>query len=193
MRKARHAAQLLSLVSVTPNYLSDFDVYILNDDRPESFRLHKCSSSNVRTESELSDFQVLLGYPRYATEYNMLWNAWFSSMERHLVPRWIFQSTLEQENRFDINRFLNVMQCLEILTNIYSTKVKVDRSVLEQFVSELGRLVEGRNEEADLRFLIAKMKEANRPPLAERLEVLASKVDEQVLQWLLGDWRSTLK
>lgn len=192
MRKARHVAQLLSLVSLTPNYLNDFDLFILNGDAPESFRLYSRKTRRNIGSSDLSDFQVLVGFPKFSADYPALWNAWFSSMERHVVPRWIFQSTLEQEDRFDINRFLNVMQCLEILTNIYCARTKIDRKILDEFAVELDGLISGRERESDLKFLIAKMKEANRPPLSERLQDLSSRLDDRVLKWLLGDWRDTL-
>lgn len=193
MRKARHVGQLLSLLSVTPNYLHDFDLFIGAGESTETFRLYKCSALNKRDPSGLGDFQVLLGYPKYAKEYPTLWSAWFDSMERHLVPRWIFQSTLEQEHRFDINRFLNVMQCLEILANLYAASPKVDRRILDDFAAELESLVAGRNREGELRYLIGKMREGNRPALAERLQAVASKLSDDVLVWLLGDWKATLK
>jgi hypothetical protein len=186
IRRARTATHLMSLLALTPNY--PLDLVITGTGRePESWKLYQNGQRRVVEPSSLRDWQVLVRFPRDQQALPRLWDQWFRTRDAHAVPRWIFQSSLEQGHRFDINRFLNVMQCLEILTKDYADGVLIDKAVFDRFCDGV-EAEAGKHIEADALAVITRMlRQQNRPPLAKRLRALASRLDEKVLHWLLGD------
>jgi hypothetical protein len=186
MRRARTATHLMSLVALTPNYTLDIVVSGVGRE-PESWKVFQNGQRRDVEPSSVRDWQVLVRFPRDQPAFARLWDRWFQTRDAHAVPRWIFQSSLEQGHSFDINRFLNVMQCLEILTKDYTEGVVINKAEFDRFCDAAE--VEARKHIKSEEFaLIARMlRQQNRPPLAMRLRALASRLDDKVLRWLLGD------
>lgn len=186
LRHARQSTHLLSLISITPNYCLDIDVS-QNAQHPESWKLFQNGRQRTKGPSELNDWQVLLRFPEHRDHYPALWSRWFETRKDHAVSRWIFQSSLEQGYRFDINRFLNVMQCLEILTKLYADGTAMDKTEFEKFCTIVETEATRHMLSDNLLIATRMLRQQNRPPLAMRLRSLVSRIDSGVLRWLLGN------
>lgn len=186
LRHARQATHLLSLISLSPNHAFDIDVS-QNADHLGSWKLFQNGKQRSPPSSNLQDWQVLTRYPKHQELFPRLWSRWFETRKDHAVPRWIFQSTLEQSQRFDINRFLNVMQCLEIMTKLYADGTLMDKAEFDRFCAVV-EAEAARHVHSDSMALATRMlRQQNRPPLLTRLQSLLSRLDGRVLRWLLGD------
>ncbi len=185
LRHARQSTHLLSLISISPNY--GLDIEVSQDAHcPESWKAFQNGKKRTQEPSELHDWEVLVRYPDHQELYPGLWSRWFETRKDHAVPRWLFQLSLEQGQRFDINRFLNVMQCLEILTKLYTDGTLVDKAAFNTFCDIVEREAARHLDSSSFALVTRKLREENRPPLAARLRSLVSRLDDHVLRWLLG-------
>lgn len=186
LRHARQSTHLLSLISITPNTCLDVDVSF-DATRPECWKVFQNGKRRVKEPSELYDWQVLIRFPEHRQLYPELFSRWFATRKAHAVPRWIFQSTLEQGFRFDINRFLNVMQCLEILARLYAGGTVMDQAEFDRFCAVVEAEAKRHLEPDTLAVAVRMLKQQNRPPLAMRLGALIGRIDDKLLRRLLGD------
>jgi hypothetical protein len=186
LRYARQATHLLSLISMSPNACLDLEVS-LDVERPESWKVFQNGKPRAREPSDLPDWNVLVRFPKDEQFYPRLWSRWFATRDDHAVPRWMFQSSLEQGHRFDINRFLNVMQCLEVLASLYANGKVIDKAEFDKFCAIVEAEAQRHLQPDNLAIATRMLRQQNRPPLAMRLRSLVSRIDGAVLRWLLGD------
>lgn len=186
VRHARQSTHLLSLISMSPNYGLDIDVS-QDTHCPESWKVFQNGKKRTQAPSELHDWEILVRYPDHKELYPGLWSRWFETRKDHAVPRWLFQWSLEQGHRFDVNRFLNVMQCLEILTKLYTDSTLIDKAAFGKFCDIVEAEAARHLDSGSLALAARKLREENRPPLAARLRSLVSRLDDRALRWLLGE------
>lgn len=186
LRHARQSTHLLSLISMSPNF--GLDIEVSQDVHyPEGWKAFQNGKKRRPEPSDLHDWEVLVRYPDHQELYRGLWSRWFETRKDHAVPRWLFQSSLEQGQRFDINRFLNVMQCLEILSKLYTDGALIDKAAFNTFCDIVEAEAARHLDSGSLKLAARKLRQENRPPLVARLRSLVSRLDDKVLRWLLGE------
>ncbi|MGH1407231.1 MAG: HEPN domain-containing protein [Rhodomicrobiaceae bacterium] len=187
-------SRLLSLLTLTPNYSFNFSMF-QRDELIETWDFFENKEIIPKDKIKLNHLQIGVTVSERPEMLKGLFPAWFDSMENCLIPRWIFQNTLEcGNNTFDINRFLNVMQALEILSDLHCQSTKLPKN---EFSELCDRLAEAFIDDVDNNKISSALNalraNGNRLPLSIRINELAEKLDKQVLVWLFGDYEKSLR
>jgi ApeA N-terminal domain 1 len=191
---AHRATRLLSLTSLTPNIVADLELFANGEGSFETWLIYKGREKRLAYDTELHAHQVLVSVRSGQQALPRLVSSWFDTMEDHIVARWIFQNTLELGFEFSINRFLNVMQCLEILTQTHCSGRIFDQRKFREFCNSIEQKIGEHEDAADWKEMFIRFRAtANRQSFAPRLIELAERLQVPMLAHLLGDYRQTLE
>lgn len=187
-KQALDVVRLLSLVSVTPNYIQDVRLERVNS----TCYLFVAGHIASKPSSRLLNLQVLFGFPRYREMWPSLLDAWFRSGRKHRTARRIFQGTLELDGKFNVNRFLNIMQCLEILSNTYANGSIRPREDYREITDLIKRTLAAAGV-GDAERITRAFGSTNRTDLVTRLTELVGRLGEETGSWLFGDVAASIK